>query len=213
MLPGWQAWQRNSFLFGHLLKNSKWANSYNRHIEKILQIQHNVNFASFLRKWPGLFLSVQRGRIQKIILAVAQNDYTGKMPDCSELGAAYRTVYGHFLAKGKWNHEKVEFVHRKNSFKAILPAAQSTNQPVYLSIDDTVVAKKKPSRRAVRPSEGMEKKQVCGFQMHTSIASTGNDAICYGWIAAVQNTVPKVNMAAEWLFSLHLHLHKTNFIL
>ena len=153
--------------------------------------------------------SVPQRRIQEIILAMAQKGYTGKMTDCSELGAAYRTVYGHFLAKGKWNHEKVEFVHRKNSFNAILSAAQSTNQPVYLSIDDTVVAKKKPSSRAVRPTEGtgwhyshLEKKQVYGFQMHAAIVSTGNNAICYGLRRCCPEHGTKVDMAAEVIASI-----------
>ena len=39
--------------------------------------------------------------------------------------------------------------------RQILTVAKFTKQPVYLSIDDTVVAKKKASKHAVRPTEGV----------------------------------------------------------
>ena len=98
--------------------------------------------------------SVPQRRIQEMILAMAQKGYSGKMADCDELRTGHRTTYGHFLSKGKWDHEKVETIQRHKSFQTILSVAEKANQPVYLSIDDTVVPKKKPSRRAAHPMEG-----------------------------------------------------------
>lgn len=98
--------------------------------------------------------SVPQRRIQEMILAMAQKGYSGKMADCDELRTGHRTTYGHFLSKGKWDHEKVETIQRHKSFQTILSVAEKANQPVYLSIDDTVVPKKKPSRRAAHPMGG-----------------------------------------------------------
>lgn len=77
-------------------------------------------------------------------------------------------------------------IQRQKSFQTILSVAGKVNQPVYLSIDDTVVPKKKPSRRAARPMEGtgwhyshLEGKKVYGYQIHTAIASTGSSTLCY----------------------------------
>lgn len=122
-------------------------------------MENSITVGEELRKYfyeSGLnFLSsVPQRRIQEMILAMAQKGHSGKMTDCGELGAGHRTTYGHFLSKGKWNHEKVETVQRQKSFQTILSVAEKANQPVYLSIDDTVVPKKKPSRRAMRPMEG-----------------------------------------------------------
>jgi len=87
--------------------------------------------------------SVPQRHIKEMILAMAQKGHSGKMQDCGELGIRHRTTYGHFLSKGKWNHEKVEKMQQQKSFQTILSASKDSNQPIYLSIDDTVVAKKK----------------------------------------------------------------------
>lgn len=101
---------------------------------------HKYFFESGLNFLP----SVPQRRIQEMILAMAQKGYSGKMADCGELRTGHRTTYRHFLSKGKWNHEKVEKIQRHKSFQTILSVAEKANQPVYLSIDDTVVPKKTP---------------------------------------------------------------------
>ena len=141
---------------------------------------------SFHENGFAFLSSVPQRRIQEMILAMAQKGHSGKMTDCEELGLAHRTTYGYFLSKGKWDHAAAETVQRRNSFQSILSVAESETQPIYLSIDDTVVAKKKASKHAVRPTEGvgwhyshLEGKQVYGFQMHAAIVSTGSHALCY----------------------------------
>ena len=158
----------------------------------------------FYKSGLDFLTGVPQQRIQEIILSMAQKGHTGKMTDCSEVGTAHRTTYGFFLSKGKWNHEEVKSVQRKLSFNAVLEEAQHTKQPIYVRIDDTVVAKKKPSSRAVHPTEGtgwhyshLEKKQVYGFQMHTAIISTGNNAICYSLRRCCPEHGTKVDMSVE----------------
>ena len=143
-------------------------------------MENSITVGEELRKYfyeSGLnFLSsVPQRRIQEMILAMAQKGHSGKMTDCGELGMGHRTTYGHFLSKGKWDHEKVETIQRQKSFQTILSVAGKANQPVFLSIDDTVVPKKKPSRRAARPMEGtgwhyshLEGKKVYGYQIHAA---------------------------------------------
>ena len=126
------------------------------------------------------------------------------MTDCGELGAGHRTTYGHFLSKGKWDHEKVETVQRQKSFQTILSVAEKANQPVFLSIDDTVVPKEKPSRCAMRPTESpgwhysrLEGKKVYGYQIHVAIASTGSSTLCYSLRCCCPEHEPKVDMTLE----------------
>ena len=144
-----------------------------------------------------------------MILAMAQKGHSGKMTDCEELGFALRTTYGYFLFRGKWNHAAVEAVQRRNSFQFILSVAESIMQPVYLSIDDTVVAKKKASKHSVRPTEGvswhyshLEGKQVFGFQMHAAIVSTGSHALCYSLQRCCPEHGTKVDMTLNVIDSL-----------
>lgn len=117
---------------------------------KVCLMENRITVGEELRKYfyeTGLNLlsSVPQRRIQEMILAMAQKGHSGKMTDCGELGAGHRTTYGHFLSKGKWDHAKVEAIQRQKSYLTILSVAEKANQPVYLSIDDTVVPKKKPS--------------------------------------------------------------------
>ena len=113
-------------------------------------MENSITVGEELRKYFyesgfNFLSSVPQRRIQEMILAMAQKGHSGKMVDCGELGTGHRTTYGRFLSKGKWNHEKVETTQRQKSFQTILSVAEKANQPVYLSIDDTVVPKKKPS--------------------------------------------------------------------
>ena len=158
---------------------------------------HKYFFESGLNFLP----SVPQRRIQEMILAMAQKGYSGKMADCGELRTGHRTTYRHFLSKGKWDHEKVETIQRHKSFQTILSVAEKANQPVYLSIDDTVVPKKKPSRRAAHPMEGtgwhyshLEGKKVYGYQIHAAIASTGSSTLCYSLRRCCPEHGTKVDM-------------------
>ena len=83
-------------------------------------MESSITVGEELRKYfyeSGLnFLSsVPQRRIQEMILAMAQKGHSGKMTDCGELGMGHRTTYGHFLSKGKWDHEKVETIQRQKS--------------------------------------------------------------------------------------------------
>lgn len=163
----------------------------------------------FIESGLNFLPSVPQRRIQEMILAMAQKGYSGKMADCGELRTGHRTTYGHFLSKGKWDHEKVETIQRHKSFQTILSVAEKANQSVYLSIDDTVVPKKKPSRRAAHPMEGtgwhyshLEGKKVYGYQIHSAIASTGSSTLCYSLRRCCPEHGTKVDMTVEVIDSI-----------
>ena len=163
----------------------------------------------FCESGLNFLTSVPRCRIEEMILGMAQKGHTGKMGDYGELGVVHRTTYGHFLSKGKWDHEKVEKIQRKEDFRVIFSQAKKEKQPIYLSIDDTVVAKKKPSSRTKRPMEGagwhyshLEGRKVYGYQMHSAIISTGSSSLCYSLRRCCPEHGTKVDMTLEVINSV-----------
>ena len=109
-----------------------------------------------------------------------------KTTDFAELKQGFRTTYGHFLSKGKWDERAVSQTQQKESFWKAAELAQAKQAPLYLSIDDTVIEKKKPSSQAKRPMEAtgwhdshLAGKQVFGYQVFGVNISTGNVSQCY----------------------------------
>ena len=74
--------------------------------------------------------------------------------DFAELNQGFRTSYGHFLSKGKWDEQKVSQQQQAQALRKADELAGAKCGPIYLSIDDTVIEKKKPSSRAMRPMGG-----------------------------------------------------------
>lgn len=172
-------------------------------MEKIIAVQNELR-KYFFESGLNFLPSVPQQRIQEMILAMAQKGHGGKMTDYSELGIRHRTTYGHFLSKGKWNHQIAESIQQEKSFQTVLSVAQNTNQAVYLSIDDTVTPKKKPSSHTTHPMEGagwhyshLEGKQVYGYQIHASILSTGSYSVCYSLHRCCPEHGTKVDMTLE----------------
>ena len=81
--------------------------------------------------------------------------------------------------------------------------------PIYLSIDDTVIEKKKPSSRATRPMEGtgwhyshLEGKQVFGYQVFGANISTGDFSLCYCLRRCCPESGSRIDMAVQLLDTL-----------
>ena len=84
--------------------------------------------------------------------------------------------------------------------------ALEKDAPVYLSIDDTVIEKKKPSSRAKRPMEGtgwhyshLAGKQVFGYQVFGANISTGDVSLCYCLRRCCPENGSKIEMAVQIL--------------
>ena len=74
-----------------------------------------------------------------------------KTTDFAELKQGFRTSYGHFLSKGKWDEQKVSQQQQTEALRKADELALAKGAPIYLSIDDTVIEKKSHPREPHGP--------------------------------------------------------------
>ncbi len=153
--------------------------------------------------------SVPQNRLTEIICSLAMKGNQSKTTDFAELKQGFRTTYGYFLSKGKWDERKVSQKQQTEALRKASELALAKREPVYLSIDDTVIEKKKPSSRAVRPMEGtgwhyshLKGKQVFGFQVFGANISTGDFSLCYCLRRCCPESGSKIDMAVQLLDTL-----------
>ncbi len=177
-------------------------------MEKILSPEERLR-KFFFEKHLDFLTSVPQRRMQEIILASCVKGNSGKMTDYSEVFPVHRTTYGHFLSKGKWDDEKVAQTQEHESFQTIAKFAESEQEAIFISIDDTVITKTKPSSKAKRPTQGagwhyshLEGKIVYGYQVHAAIVSAGETALCYSLKRYSKEGGTKIEMTQDVLKSL-----------
>ena len=163
----------------------------------------------FRHGFQKLLTSVPQQRLEEMVIGLAMKGNQSRTTDFAELNQCCRTTYGHFLSAGKWNETKVSEKQRQEGFRVVSQLAVESGAPVYLSIDDTVVEKKKPSSKAKRPMEGtgwhyshLEGKQVFGYQIFGAHISTGNTALCYELRRCCPESGAKIDMAVQLLDAL-----------
>ena len=163
----------------------------------------------FYEKKLTFLTSVPQRRIQEIILSSSLKGNSGKMSDYAQASAGHRTTYGHFLAKGKWDDVRLEETQKRESFLAVEKEAKEKSSVVYISIDDTVIPKTKPSSRAKRPTQGaglhyshLEGKVVYGHQIHAVLASSGALSLVYSLKRCCPENGTKVDMTKAAIQSL-----------
>ncbi len=122
-------------------------------MERILALKEEIG-KFFFEKHLDYLTSVPQQRIQEIMLASCTRGNSGKLTDFAEVFPVHRTTYGHFLSKGKWDEEKVAKTQESECFQTISKVAGTRKTPVFVSIDDTVISKTKPSSKAKRPTAG-----------------------------------------------------------
>ena len=71
----------------------------------------------FFEKHFDFLTSVPQQRLQEMILSSCMKGHSGKMSDYGGCGPVHRTTYGHFLAKGKWNDERLEETQNERFFR------------------------------------------------------------------------------------------------
>jgi len=140
----------------------------------------------FAEKGFDFLTSVPQKRMQEIILSSGVKGNTGKMNDYAEHGSVFRTTYGHFLSKGKWDEGQVSLVQKRETLSVAHETAKNTGATVYIKIDDTVCEKKPPSSKAKNPTEGtgwhyshLEGGFVFGHQVFTAMVECGEYDLCY----------------------------------
>jgi len=180
-------------------------------MEKIVSLKDQLR-KFFFEKHLDFLTSVPQRRIQEIILASCARGNSGKLVDYAEVSHIHRTTYGHFLSKGKWDEEKVAETQQHESISVITRLAKARREPVFVSIDDTVIPKTKPSSKAKRPTEGtgwhyshLEGKVVYGYQVHAAMVSTGKTALCYSMKRYDKEAGTKIEMSKDIIKSLPEH--------
>ena len=153
--------------------------------------------------------SVPQKRLTEIICGLAMKGNQSRTTDFAELNQGYRTTYGHFLSKGKWDEEKVSQQQQAQALRKADELAGAKCAPIYPSLGDTVIEKKKPSSRATRPMEGtgwhyshLEGKQVYGYQVFGANISTGDFSLCYCLRRCCPENGSKIDMAVQLLDTL-----------
>ena len=121
----------------------------------------------------------------------------------------HRTTISHFLSNGKWDDVRLEEVLSHKCNEHIQRSAQERDTPVFLSLDDTVNPKKKPSSKTERPMEGgafvyshLLGKTVWGHQAMAALISDGDTALCYKLERCGKNDAGKIEQAVEIAKSL-----------
>lgn len=129
-----------------------------------------------------------------------------KTTDSAELNRRVRSTYGHFLSKGKWNEKKVSQKQQEGAFRKLYELTQTRQRPFDLSIDDTVIEKKRPSSWAKRPMEGtgwhyshLEGKQVFGYQILGANIGVDEFSLCYCLRRCCPENGSKIDMAVQSL--------------
>ena len=153
--------------------------------------------------------SVPQKRLAEIICGLAMKGNQSRTTDFAELNQGFRTTYGYFLSKSKWDEQAVSQNQQEKSFQKAAELALEKQLPLYLSIDDTVIEKKKPSSQATHPMEGtgwhysyLEGKQVFGYQVFGAHISTGDFSLCYCLHRCCSESGSKIDMAVQLLDTL-----------
>ena len=92
----------------------------------------------FEEKGFDFMTSVPQKRMQEIILSSGLKGNSGKTSDFAEHGSVFRTTYGHFLSKGKWDEQKVKTIQKRETLSSVVEKAKSTGRALYIKIDDIV---------------------------------------------------------------------------
>ena len=127
-------------------------------------------------------------RLAAILTAMALKGFTAKTTDIEEISGCHRTTISRFLSgkRGRWDDEPIRLYIQEKSFKHIQELSKMSNAPMFISFDDTVNVKTKPSSQAERPIEKagfhhshLLNKQVWGHQVMAAMISCGETALNY----------------------------------
>lgn len=91
--------------------------------------------------------------IKEFIVAATSKGFTGKTTDVAEYSSNHRTTIGHFLSNGAWNEKYIDNIIKKEVLQFMLHQSAHAAQPIFVSTDDTVNKKTKPSSQAKSPIE------------------------------------------------------------
>ncbi|EMT45688.1 IS701 family transposase [Anoxybacillus flavithermus] len=93
-----------------------------------------------------------------LVDALTTKGFSGTLTDVRywSFHSNHRTTLSHFFTKSPWNEEKLLEKLQEWVLRQIERLAKRTNQPLFLSIDDTICQKTKPSSRAAHAIQGCD---------------------------------------------------------
>ena len=149
-------------------------------IPENLMIVNFIKSTSLIQKYSRHVIKM----IVTIMTAMAVKGFTAKMTDIAEVAPCHRTTVSCFLSKSPWDEKPVKVFIMDESFNYIENLSAETGIPIYVSHDDTVNPKTKPSSQASRPMEGtafhhshLLGKTVWGHQVQATMISCGDIAL------------------------------------
>lgn len=151
-------------------------------------IPENSMICNFIKatNFGGKYRQIVMNKIIAILTAMAIKGFTAKMTDIAEVAQCHRTDVSYFLSKSPWDDEPIKAMIKSESFKYIEQLSAETGAPIFVSHDDTVNCKTKPSSKALRPIQGaafhhshLLGKRVWGHQVQSTMVSCGDVALNY----------------------------------
>jgi len=130
--------------------------------------------------------SVAVKHIIAFITAMSLKGFRAKMVDVAEVSNCHRTTLSRFLSEGQWDDQYLNSFIKTNTYRHVYDKAISIGEPMFISIDDTVNFKTKPSSKAVKPIQGagfhyshLKSKQMWGHEVVSIMLSSGDLALNY----------------------------------
>lgn len=124
--------------------------------------------------------------LMAFLIAMSLKGFRAKMVDIAESSDYHRTTLSYFLCRGKWDEKPLKEFIKSYALQYIQSVSTDIGKPMFVSIDDTVNIKSKPSSKAQRPIEGaeyhyshLENKQVWGHQAVAVMVSRNDIALNY----------------------------------
>jgi len=174
-------------------------------------ISEKSPITTFLRELHILLLLTlpQIKHIVEFIASSSKDNFHGKVVNIEKLSPSHRTSIGKFLSKSSWNEKLVLKAIQKYAIKRIWEYSNATNNPIYITIDDTISKRTKPSSKAKRPIEKctfhyshLERKQVYGHQVVGILLQCGDLVIPYTIALYEKEIMSKIQMAVNAILTL-----------
>ena len=121
--------------------------------------------------------------LKEFLVGATSKGFTAKTTDIAEYSVNHRTTIGHFLSHGVWNEKYIDRTIKKQSLDHVINLSNQTKQPIFVSTDDTVNVKTKPSSQVKSPIQKADfhhshllGKTVWGHQvLSTMVSYTGHN--------------------------------------
>jgi hypothetical protein len=158
----------------------------------------------------------QLKHVMAFISAMVLRGYDGKVTAIAELSShRHRTSVGHFLRKSPWNEKFVMESLKEHVIKRIWKLSETTGNPIYVIIDDTISEKTVPSSKAKSPTEKcgfhnshLKGKTVYGHQMVTVMLRCGNTVLPYAIVLYDKNSMSKIQISEKAIQTLPFPVNK-----